>query len=258
MIGKHFLRQSTRYFVAVFCGFAVTFGVASLISARKGLGTEGTSPCLASVEQPFSVPRTNLGYDFSSASARESDGNVEVDAQQAEILPLDGFSSRDGTRLERLAARKKLLLLLLVDENSRTIARSIDMVADIHNRVSRAAIPYAVLSLPDDSSVPLASALLERIGFHRSNETPFFESFERLGLEIPTFFWSGRGPEAGLSVDTDRPLHVLVTDSGQTLCSWPGTSESPIIRERMANQIVSDVLWFHAVLANARGGNPEP
>lgn len=125
-------------------------------------------------------------------------------------------------------------------------------------RRHRAGIPYAVLSLPDPGSAPVAPTLLQWTGFRRSSKIPFFESFERLGLEVPVFYWLGRDREFGQAIDTVRPLHMLITNSGRILCKWLGTSENPAIRERMANQIVSDVLWFYAVLLNmsSRGAHP--
>lgn len=100
-----FLPRPIQYSLALICGFAVTFEITRVMSDRRGLRTDDVSPCLASLEQPFSVPRTHLGWDFSVPTPNEVNRHQTIDSQSVEILPLREFSSRDGTRLSRLAEK---------------------------------------------------------------------------------------------------------------------------------------------------------
>jgi hypothetical protein len=231
-----------KYFTAFILPFLAAFTYAALRGIENQRQAAARSQCLVPASPGFTVPRTSLGFDFRTHNRLP--GTELIGFATDENFALATFTSRDGTELSNLLARTNFILLMLVDEKCLTVFDAVDKATDINLRLLRANIPYAAISVPRDPGDGFLTGLL-RDHRARQDRASFFESAERIGLEVPLFFWSASTPAPESLRRMPKPSHLFVSSEGRVLHSWVGTSADPAIRERMANQIVSDVLQLH-------------
>lgn len=71
----------------------------------------------------------------------------------------------------------------------------------------------------------------------------FFKFADSLNTLAPAFLRSSAGsPPSPQLVTMLVPSHFLIDRGGVVIAKWPGSSNTETVRQRMANQIVSDTL----------------
>jgi hypothetical protein len=139
-----------------------------------------------------------------------------------EQIDLQGFRDRNGLILTNVVG--ELLLIVLVDPQCGACVASRNEMRNVRDRVTSLGVRYYPVSLT--SSVPAAD---------------FFSYTDSLALGARGYLWvsNDRSPSQSL-YSMVLPSHILINRNGTIIRKWPGTSTNESIRQRMANQIVSD------------------
>jgi hypothetical protein len=189
---------------------------------------------------------------LASASEELAQGELQVGAR----LDLSGFRARDGTGLQEFIGKRQVCLLI-VDHECKSVVGAADEMQDIYRRLAHSGIRYVVVAAPPEDTDTIISKLGRAFGItHKGEQSFFHRSAENLGFDVPAFYWSDSKPAPPALSRTPKPSHVLADSEGKVLHTWAGTSLLQSERERMANQIVSDVLQLDAASRTSRIPRP--
>lgn len=74
-------------------------------------------------------------------------------------------------------------------------------------------------------------------------QSDFFKYSDSLNVGAPSFLWNaelGVPPESIFTMTA--PSHLLLNSDGTVIRVWPGSYEDKPVRQRMARQIIADIL----------------
>jgi hypothetical protein len=140
-------------------------------------------------------------------------------------LDIKSLVGQDGRALSD-EMQGKIAMLILVDPGCGACRASSDQMRKVRDEISRERVPYFVVTFsstisPDQFATYAASLGLNEPFFLRLHKDQPLAP-ELLGLVLPT--------------------HLLIDAEGTILRRWPGTSKTGLVREIMADRIVSDTL----------------
>ena len=187
----------------------------------------------------FQVPRTSEGYDFEAHRKLFLDGD---EITVGETLKISEFVDGAGTPLVSAMNRKPAMLVLLKFDCA-YVRIAGDQMHDVRKRLQQIDVKYIVLAMPAFDPTVWKQGQNSDSGReeHALAEEEFFRRLKVFRLE-PGFIWSSHAEETFRLRRLERPSHLLVDRSGRILEIWNGTSLDPVVRERMANQIVADAV----------------
>lgn len=141
-------------------------------------------------------------------------------------FPLDTGNLEDQHEhiLSPLVESEDLTMLLVVDRHCQVCAHSTDYIKDVKEQLAQRGIKYGIVSFKTDGS------------------EEFFAFANQLKIDAPSFFWAHRKAivPAPLSLMI-VPTHLLVDRQHRIRGIWPGGAAGPILRSKMARQIIGDV-----------------
>jgi hypothetical protein len=164
--------------------------------------------------------RTTEGYDFSFASDEKLSW---VGPKVGDRINLARLKTQEGVTLAGLTGNG-MIMVVLVDPTCGACKAATDEMHDVRNRIARSGIKYYPASVTTHQSAG-----------------QFVEYTRSLGIRAPALLWQRQEeapPEALFTMVL--PSHLLLDANGLIVRKWPGTDQSANVRERMANQIVTE------------------
>lgn len=154
-----------------------------------------------------------------------------------ERIDLALFTDQNGNTLKD-ALNNGPAMLAVVNPNCAMCKVSGDQMRTVRDRLSTVGIKYYIVSPTPD----VASAEV-------------FAFADTLNTDVPVFVWSRRDIKPAPSlVGMVTPSHLLLDPGGVVIGRWPGSNEHKDVRDRMANQIVSDSLMIADVIVAMKHG----
>jgi len=141
-------------------------------------------------------------------------------------FPLDTAKLEDQQErtLSPLVESEDLTMLLVVDRHCQVCAHSIDYIKAVKEQLAQRGIKYGIVSFKSDGA------------------EEFFAFANQFKLDAPSFFWAHQkaivpSPLSLMLV----PTHLLVDKQHRIRGIWPGGAQGPILRGKMAQQLIRDV-----------------
>lgn len=167
-------------------------------------------------------PSQSEGFDFNLILDNE---NVGTGPAVGERIDLENLKGPDGKSLANTIDEYPAVIVA-VSPGCAMCRISADEMTQIRTRLKTVGVEYYVVSFATSSN-PIA----------------FFEFADSLNTGAPAFVRS-----ISEVTPPDRftamlvPSHFLVDSSGKVIKKWPGSNNAELIRQRMANQILTDTL----------------
>jgi hypothetical protein len=165
-------------------------------------------------------PLLTEGFDFSHLRSPE----VEWRGPDIGVkLDLNRLSSNDGLTLASVVG-KRPIMLVSVNPTCAMCKTAKDEMSYLRQKLTSKEIQYYMVCFD-----PKISA------------EDFFSYSDSLKVEAPAFLWNkqeGLPPKSVLTMV--NPAHLLLNSDGTVIRVWPGSNKDKGVRDRMANQIVSD------------------
>jgi len=162
------------------------------------------------------------GFDFNVIL---SNGKVGTGPEIGERIDLENLTGPDGKSLANSIGLHPVVIVA-VNPGCAMCRVSADKMSEIRTRLEPAGVEYYIVSFATSSN-PIA----------------FFKFADSLNLGAPAFLRSTGEvtlPERFTAMVV--PSHFLIDRNGKVLKKWPGSNNAEAIRQRMANQIVTDTL----------------
>ena len=154
-----------------------------------------------------------------------------------ERIDLTLFTDQNGNTLKD-ALNNGPAMLAVVNPNCGMCKVADDQMRNIRDRLSTVGIKYYLLS-------PSPEVGSDRV----------FAFADSLNTDVPVFVWTRRDTKPAPSlVAMVTPSHLLLDPNGVVIARWPGSDEHKDVRDRMANQIVSDSLMIADVIVAMQHG----
>lgn len=180
-----------------------------------------TSMLITSSLVPERAARVIEGFDFSPVLRLEDETNTGL--KVGEVIDLSSLVGKDGQSLANLIDSTPVVLAIITPDCGMCVLAK-DEMKYIRENLSPSGTQYYITSFtyPDAESV--------------------FRYSDASGVGAQTFIWKADQelPEAFLAMVV--PYHVLVDSKGTIIRKWPGSHADEGIRDRMARQIVTDIL----------------
>lgn len=164
------------------------------------------------------------GYDFRQLRLN----NWDIALKLGDKLDITKIKNSEGKSLSSFS-REKLFLLVAVDPSCPACNYSKDMMENIRKTTESIKVPYYPISItPNGSSVEMQK-YAHKLGFDDD------------------FYWSSESSAPSSLLQVITPTHILVDKDGTILQIWFGSNNDEKVRERMSEQISSDLLLIHDV-----------
>lgn len=170
-----------------------------------------------------SLPNRSEGFDFNYIVKNST---VETGPVLGERIDLENLKGPDGNSLANTIGEHAAVIVAVSPECG-MCSKSADEMSEIRRRLEPAGVRYYMVSF---EPAPLPA--------------DFFKFADSLNTGAPAFLRSinGGNPPAPRLVTMLVPSHFLVDRGGVVIGKWPGSSNTELVRQRMANQIVTDTL----------------
>lgn len=209
-------RNKVKSAIGVALGCVLAFSITMMLTTC--LFSSRNNPDLPRNGSPS---RTRDGFDFTPIRNAQHGAGPEVGNR----IDLTRLKSGDGESLAATVGEGPAMLAL-VDPECALCKTASDEMRYVRNQLSDIGVPYYF------------------VHFTLSTPSPSLGRFiNSLGVEANLFVWSkdeGLPPEQLFTMVI--PSHILIDESGTIINKWPGSNNDKLIRDRMANQIVYDVL----------------
>ena len=169
-----------------------------------------------------SSPDQSEGFDFKPLL---NNGNVGTGPAIGERIDLENLTGRDGKTLASTIGEYPAIIVAVSPECG-MCKTAADEMSEIRRRIKTAGVEYYMVLFETYPS-PVA----------------FFKFADSLNPGAPAFLRSVSDvapPERFTTMLV--PLHFLVGRNGEVIKKWPGSSNAELVRQRMANQIVTETL----------------
>lgn len=170
-----------------------------------------------------SLPNRSEGFDFNYLVQNST---VETGPAIGERIDLENLKGPDGNSLANTIGEQAAVIVAVSPECG-MCSTSADEMSEIRRRIEPAGVRYYVVSF-EPAPIPV----------------DFFKFADSLNTGAPAFLRSTNGgnPPAPRLTTMLVPSHFLVDRGGVVISKWPGSSNTESVRQRMANQIVTDTL----------------
>lgn len=203
-------------------GKILGFLMCLLLTALVVVSTKG-------IHYLWSESRATGGFDYSQVLDNER--FIWTGPKVDEKIEINNFRGKDGSDFPHLTS-KNLIMLSFLSSKCEMVKLSSDQMQYVHSQALKNNIDYYFISLG-------------------TNETPteFFNFVETLPFPAKSFIWTDKTENLSANlIDMVVPSHILINNDGVVLRRFPGTRIDKNLRDKMANQIVSEMLEEKAKL----------
>lgn len=166
--------------------------------------------------------RDSRGFDYDSLIEKEYDW---TGPKIGENINLNYLKDRNGNSLPQQLKQNRILLSV-VDPECGACKIASDQMQYIQENTKNSNINYAVISFSQKLYL---------------DELPHYA--ESLRLSANTYSWVGGNDNILSSVkNMVLPSHILVDSDGNVIKTYPGTDKEKSTRDRMANQIIKEIV----------------
>lgn len=200
-------------------GFLFLCGGAFVISMFLSSWLFSTSiPLPVKVEKQT---RTIEGYDFNLVYEEEERNSSGP--RIGNTIDLANLKTENGTALSTVIEKEKVILAV-VDNECGMCKIAADAMRYVRNQVENQGIKYYIISFTASPSI-------------------LSKFVEATHVDAPFFAWSKSKEHLPEYINSMIvPYHLLIDKTGKIIRRWPGSNKDKYIRDRMANQIVFDVI----------------
>lgn len=162
------------------------------------------------------------GFDFSARREGPASGPLI-----GERIDLAIPKERNGRPLGEAARGSSFCMIAIIDPHCAACKVATTQMRGIERRLRTPGIPYFVVMLSDSS-----------------DSASYFQYASSLGVSSSeTFVWDMlEAPVPSSLSQMIVPSHLLLSKDGIVVNKWPGTHQDPAVRQRMVNQITTDVM----------------
>lgn len=205
--------------IGVLVGVIIAFSLAALAVKNSNLVLQNPSE---------SEPLFTKGYNFRSI---RNANNSWQGPSLGERINLSQLRNSDGKSIAEVAKTRNIMLVTL-DSECGICNASGDLINSVREGLKPIGIEY----------YPISFAYFENL----NNPDQYSSS---LGFESKTFTWAKEGdpPQDSLQ-NIVTPSHLLLDNSGKVLQVWAGASREKVVRDRMSQQILADVIIINDTL----------
>lgn len=170
----------------------------------------------------FYIFRDTRGFDYDELINKGYDW---TGPKIGEKIHLDYLKDSNGISLPQKLTHSKTLISI-VDPECFACQTASDQMKYINEKLANSGVNYAVVSF----SQKLTNEKLS-------------EYVQSLGFGADSFIWADKNENILPSINTMvLPTHILIDNEGNVIKTYPGTDKEKSTRDRMANQIVKEIL----------------
>lgn len=189
------------------------------------LGAFTAKAFFARKQIPNSRPQTPFltqGFDFNPLRSADNEWRGP---DIGEKIDLTRLKTRDGKTLASMVG-KRPIVLVSINPDCGMCSIASDEMSHLHKKLSSMDINYYMVFFAAQTP-----------------QSDFFKYSDSLNVGAPSFLCNA---EAGVPPESifrmTAPSHLLLNSDGTVIRVWPGSYEDKPVRQRMARQIIADIL----------------
>ncbi len=176
----------------------------------------------------FYIFRDTRGYDYDELI---NAGYDWTGPKIGEKIQLNYLKNGDGISLPQKLTHSKTLISV-VDPECFACQAASDQMKYINEKLANSDVNYAVVSFSQ-----------------KMTNKKLSEYVESLELDADSFLWTDKNENILSSINSMvLPSHILIDAEGNVITTYPGTDKEKSIRDRMANQIIKEILQSHETI----------